>query len=625
MLNFQTWLETPSAVRGILVEAGVSAYNTGTSQWEDTTIYLSNIGYITKDSLTSYLPIIVGGATFSESLSLDGSLSMSFGDIEISNPNGVYDDWLDSTKFVWANKPIQVYYGSPLSVAANITEVRETYFEKIFEGIIADIDTRSRATLNIKVRDKLQRLNTPLTENKIGTYGTWAGGQQNQDNIRPLIFGEVHNVTPELIDPATLEYMFLDTSIGVIISKTTTGTNLIECSSTAGFVLDAPITFSDSNTTGLLIGGIVRGTTYYIKTINSSTTFTISSTAGGAVFALTTASAVSTNVVQAQVIGDRTAELVIEIRDNGVPIYTAPSIYTGSEVRPDNAIVNLTTGKFTLKYPASGAVTASIQGFKNTAGLVNGTLNAVYSDTVAKIIAFIVLAFGNSKSRLVPADLDLPNLEAFNAIHQQNIGIFIKDRENVLNVCTEIANSLGAQLYFNRLGKLQLLKIGVPTSDPVVYITDSDILFHSLEIVQRSEVVASTKIGYCKNWTVQEGLVTNIPMSHKTSYATEWRSKTAIDTAVKDQYQLNVDPVQKDTLLLKGTAASTEAIRLNDFFKVPRTVYRMTGSSKLMSLKLGQSVNLTHNRFGLTAGKTGQVVALSPNWLKSTIDIEVLI
>jgi hypothetical protein len=50
---------------------------------------------------------------------------------------------------------------------------------------------------------------------------------------------------------------------------------VITCNSTTGFYLDMPIVF-----TGTTFGGIIAGTTYYVRAIPSSTTFTISATPG---------------------------------------------------------------------------------------------------------------------------------------------------------------------------------------------------------------------------------------------------------------------------------------------------------------------------------------------------------
>jgi hypothetical protein len=77
-----------------------------------------------------------------------------------------------------------------------------------------------------------------------------------------------------------------------IATNTTTSTNRITVTSTSQLVVNTPVIF-----TGTTFGGIVEGTTYYIKEIVNSTQFTISSTRDGSVFTLSTASG-SMNVTQ---------------------------------------------------------------------------------------------------------------------------------------------------------------------------------------------------------------------------------------------------------------------------------------------------------------------------------------
>jgi hypothetical protein len=77
-----------------------------------------------------------------------------------------------------------------------------------------------------------------------------------------------------------------------IATNTTTSTNRITVTSTSQLVVNTPVIF-----TGITFGGIVEGTTYYIKEIVNSTQFTISSTRDGSVFTLSTASG-SMNVTQ---------------------------------------------------------------------------------------------------------------------------------------------------------------------------------------------------------------------------------------------------------------------------------------------------------------------------------------
>lgn len=602
----QAWLADPTHILGLLVEITAKNVSTGT----ETTFYLSNIGYTTTSADVSYLPNLSGNIQTTESITLDGTLSMSFGDIKIANYNGELDDWLDRTKYIWDSRAVQVYLGDPTWTAATLTDVH-TVFEKVFDGIIEDVDSSDRESINVKVRDKLNRLNYPISDNVLGTYGTWANGQTNQDTVRPLVFGEVFNMSPVLVDPAYLEYMFNDgtselaieirdngvpiytdvTVYGTTVTSTTATTNYVNCISTQNLSVGASIVFDTS------IGNIVAGTTYYVKTIASPTAFTISTLADGNTFVLTTATASGT----------------IRVRNIN---------------RPDRAIVDLTTGKFTLKSPPEGTITMSLQGLKRSVDLsATGTagLLSTYTNNIANIITLIVTQYGQVNNRLTSSDLDLANLRAFVAANTAAVGIALKDRVNVLEVCQKLARSANAQLFFNRLGLLQLLQLGTPTADAVMSITDGDILHHSLHISNKTKVIASTKIGYSLNYTPQTALAGSIPADSNYMFNDEWYSKTVTDTAVQSTYKLTAAPVQTDTNLIRGVDATALATTINDYFKVPHTVYAFTGTAKLLYLKLGQQVTLTHNRFGLISGKTGQVITLSPNWADGTINVEVII
>lgn len=520
----QAWLEDTNVRRCVLVELDVYdviAANT-------ITMYISNSGYITTTSDVLYVPILASDISITENISETGQANIGFGDIEIINTNGQYDSWLDSTKYIWVNNGVRAYYGDPVWATTNKAQVL-TDFKLIFDGIIADIDSRSRGTLNIKIRDKMQRLNTPITETTIGTQSGWgAGGQTNTQQIRPLVFGEVFNIEPALIDPSINQYMF------------TNGT----------------------------------------------------------------------------------VENLIEVRDNGVPIYNPITGLTG-------ATVNLTTGTFTLTKTPVGTVTCSVQGIKSSMNLATGAVvPGVYNNNIAHIIGLIVRSYGDSANgkALSANDMDLTNFNAFALANTQPIGVYIDDRVNVLDICDQISSSVGAQLFFNRLGKLQLLKYGTIGSS-VMTVTTSDILENSLAISEKVDVIGTTILGYSRNHTVQEGLITSIPQNSKDSFAQEWlQSKSTVDTtSLRARYKLSDTPTQKDTSLIQAADALAEANRLVTYYSTPRFKFRFTARAKLLSLNLGDTITLIHPRFNLSTGKLGQVISLNPNWIKGTIDIEVIV
>lgn len=535
----QSWLDSPSAIGIVLVI--VNAYNVQTT----TTVpfYFSNSGYVTTDGVV-FNPIIANKIGLEESISDDGSTSMSFGDIEIHNLNGELDNLLDSTKYIWSNRSIKVYYGDP-GWNYSLSQISSTFLT-IFDGIIDDIDSRVNKSINFKIRDKLERLNTPITQNKIGTYGVWPSGQQNKDTVRPVVFGEVFNISPILINPATLEYCFSSSNPDQVADSLQT------------------VTFANNGE----------------------------------------------------------SERLIEVRDNGVPIYN--SSITGG------ATVDLATSTFKLTKSPAGTITCSVQGVKKsvtlTQGAQEGTLTNTYTNNIPSLIAVIVTQFGKAGSRLTASEIDFATFRSFDDTAE--IGIIVNETQTVLSACREICDSLGGQLIMNRVGKLRLIRYGIPLPISIIAsrnITVNDILYDSLNIVNKLQVKSASKIGYAKNYTIQNNLLTNIPSEHKTSYETEWLTTTSTDSTVNSLYLLEADVRQKDTSLISQTDAQAEALRLRDYYKVQRIIYRFIGKSSLLSLELGQQVVLYHHRFGLDSGKTGQVVKLSPNWSNQTIEVEVIV
>lgn len=506
--EFLDWLDNPASIKCVLV---ITQANDGNGE---VPIYLSNRNYI-SDSIGSadippnipFLPILSNSVEFTESLPIDGSASISYGDLNINNTNGEYDAWID---YVWVNRPINIFIGD---ISAPVED-----FTKIFSGLMSDIGFKDRNSINLYIRDILQRLNTPITEDVLGEYGTQGASNVNKDSIKPLIFGEVHNITPLLIDSAGLEYM----------------------------------------------------------------------------------------------VHNGTIEGIIEVRDNGVPVpYT------------QNAA---TDGTFKLVYPPAGVVTCSVQGDNRTVDAFGDTQLATYSNTVTKLIQRIITGFGKSADAIVASEMDLTSLNAFNTAHPQAVGIYINDRSNIMAVCQELAASIGAQFVATRLGKVKLVKLANPTTG-TFNIDDNIILEKSLSISNKPEVKSSIRLGYCKNWTVQTGIVTGIPEEHKDMFSTDYYTYTATDAAVKTAYKLSGMPQQINTLLLTNAdnTVTTETNRRLDLFKQKRLVYTMECTSIAMSLNIGDMINLTHYRFGLTSTKYGQIVSITTNWDTGIVKLEVFV
>jgi hypothetical protein len=196
--DFLKWLRDPAAIRCILLEVRVKIAGV------ETTRYLSNRGYVTgggdAPANTAYSSVICGGVKFTESISMEGNATMSMGDVEIDNTTGERDSWLNDS---WKNRQISLFVGDVRWVRSEFT--------KVFEGVVTGIDSKSRGKLNLKLGDKLQRLNTPVTDVKL------LGSTSNKDKLIPLCFGECHNVSPLLVDGNVNEFQVHNGAIESII------------------------------------------------------------------------------------------------------------------------------------------------------------------------------------------------------------------------------------------------------------------------------------------------------------------------------------------------------------------------------------------------------------------------
>ena len=188
--QFLAWLQSSSATRMVLIEVQVNVAGVEVTHFISSWPYVTGLADLPPN--VEYLPLATGGLAFTEQVSLTGEAGLSGGDIELDNADGALDGWLAD---VWCNRPIKAWAGDPAWPRSD--------FRLIFDGIVADIGSSSRETLNLSLRDKLQRLDTPIAEAKLG------GTSPNKDATLPIPFGECHNVTPMLTDPVTLEYGFL--------------------------------------------------------------------------------------------------------------------------------------------------------------------------------------------------------------------------------------------------------------------------------------------------------------------------------------------------------------------------------------------------------------------------------
>ena len=633
----------------ILVEAIANIAGT------ETTLYLSTKGYVTgaadTPANTVYNPYIAGGVTLTEEITIDMSATMSYGDIELYNVAGELDAWLG---YIWANRSVKVFNG--------FLGAARSSFTLVFDGVIDDIGSASRDRLNIKIRDKLQRLNCPVSDVKLG--GTTA----NADSVIPLVFGEVCNITPLLINPATLQYQVHNGPIELIIEVRDNGVPI------AGFTPNlAAGTFTLSASPAGVITCSVQGdkpSGVYNNTI-STIVQRLALGYGKAATQFVSGDLDLTALALFDSLHVQPVGTYLSGRENVINVMQDLAASVGAAVTITRA------GKLSLLYIAFPAFTApvSTNELTNTSTFTGWTFNnltvsgtpALLTNTVTNAEHRMYYTTGTSTAKTAIIELKA-NTANFACLSEGNsLGGNYCVFDLVNGVVSSSVGSVNASIIYlgdgwwrcqadmsaGSYGVLFALNIGetaaqaVPTTPYVgtlkslyarnayygltvaasglTSLSATDMVESSFHIVSRIPVKSASKIGYCKNWTVQTNLQTGIPVDSKNYLSTEYLTTTKSNATVATNYKLDAEPIERDTDLIASLDAIQEASRDLTIYSTPRTIYGFEGFSQCLSLVLGQSVTLVHPRFGLSAGKTGIVTKLQPDWISFRCQVEVMI
>ena len=169
-------------------------------------------------------------------------------------------------------------------------------------------------------------------------------------------------------------------TVSTATASSDAGTDLITVTSTAAFDLDAPIWFAAT------IGGLSADTTYFVKTIDSGTTFSVSATLGGTALALTTTTVVSTANIEKLTLGAVSTftksaysgiqgaadEAVYILRQKGKRKYlvsNGPETRQGICTLVNKAQADLLAGEMSIQGTYDNAATTYIESISDVNGL----------------------------------------------------------------------------------------------------------------------------------------------------------------------------------------------------------------------------------------------------------------
>ena len=197
--EYQAWLADPQEERVVLAE--LKAYSGGS----ESTYYLGSKYFHTNASdtpaNTTYEGALKGSPFFSTTMSeaFGGRSYVSIGEISIDNSDGAKDAWIG---YAWDGREVKIKIGDPTWAIAD--------YRTILSGVTERLSIGDDYTLTLTLRDNQRKLDVPIQTALV------ASGEET-DQVVPLCYGEVYNVTPVQTNATTHEYQVHEGQIEDIV------------------------------------------------------------------------------------------------------------------------------------------------------------------------------------------------------------------------------------------------------------------------------------------------------------------------------------------------------------------------------------------------------------------------
>jgi len=207
-------------------------------------------------------------------------------------------------------------------------------------------------------------------------------------------------------------------------------------------------------------------------------------------------------------------------------------------------------------------------------------------------------------------------------------GICVLGPVQAIDVLDEIAASAGGFWWFDRTGLLSARSLVIPTAPFTHTLIEDDVTDLQIE-----RIIRPSKPEYLyakKNYTIQEGdLIGSVTEADRQLYAAPGTlgqftpSYSGLDNP--NNHLSARTPPNRVTLFVNQADAVTEGQRLHAIFQKMTAIVSFTVRTNFPQFEQGQSLHLTHSKYGFAAGKAGLIVGTSDNFQKGECRVKMFI
>jgi hypothetical protein len=336
---------------------------------------------------------------------------------------------------------------------------------------------------------------------------------------------------------------------------------------------------------------------------------------------------------------------VSDVRDSGLTIGPIEQISGGYDALAAASLasgtvgVSLSAGLIRLASPPAGVVTVDCRGYvlsKVLAGTVlwdtttlwngslywNSTLDGPgYVNTVAGLARYIVNAVGWGQ--------DIINSGSFGALDSLQdavVGRYIQagDETTALQILDEILSGSGCFLSVDRLGFVSVGQFTAPAASAAVSITDAEIVSVTRLDLPYDSPPYEWSIGYKANNRPMpdSDFAGAVGAETRQFYKLEQSKAVVTDNEIAIAH-LRSSSQAVDSPFQAQTDAASEAARRLALYTTGRRMLDVRVASVGRYNRLGQTVNVTHSRHGLTSGANFVIVAAREDYSRQQTILRV--
>lgn len=275
-----------------------------------------------------------------------------------------------------------------------------------------------------------------------------------------------------------------------------------------------------------------------------------------------------------------------------------------NEPDPDKADYCLATGRIRFGYQPAGKVTVDYR----------GEATGSYPNKVAGIIKRIL-----SQAGIPSGEIDDASFTAIDTAAPYEAGVFVPGGATRKDVIERLAVSIGAYVVPDRLGIWKIGQLVAPSGDPVVTLTNAEIMKISLVATDdkgKGIPVKRVTLKYKKyNSTFTESDLAGDVLTNQALTAElkkEWRTTSQADLSVVTKHILAPE-LERETCLTSASDAATERDRQLALHKVRRDFVKATVRLDELNaeLDLGSIVKIEAEYFDYASGRLFVVVGIT--------------